>query len=71
MGKLPEKFLEYAIMYKTLLNRIKILKKRKQNAQEKEIDEIELKIQNYHLEQLKIKKCFRIIFLMKVNHSWE
>jgi len=34
------------------------LKKRKQNVEEKEIDEIELKIQNYHLEQLKIKNMF-------------
>ena len=58
MGELPEKFPEYAIMYKTLSNQIKILKKRKQNAQEIEIDEIKLKIQNYHLEQLKIKNMF-------------
>ena len=58
MGELPEKFPEYIIMYKTLSNQIKTLKKRKQNAQEKEIDEIELKIQNYHLELLKIKKMF-------------
>ena len=62
MGKLPEKFPEYAIMYKTLLNQIKILKKRKQNAQEKEIDEIELKIKNYHLEQLKIKNVSGLFF---------
>ena len=71
MGKLPEKFPEYAIMYKTLLNQIKILKKRKQNAQEKEIDEIELKIQNYHLEKLKIKKMFPDYFFDEINHSWE
>ncbi|MDH3341482.1 MAG: hypothetical protein OEL84_09415 [Nitrosopumilus sp.] len=56
MGELPEKFPEYVIMYKTLSNQIKTLEKRKQNGQEK--DEIEQKIQNYHLELLKIKKMF-------------
>ena len=56
MGELPEKFPEYVIMYKTLSNQIKTWEKRKQNGQEK--DEIEQKIQNYHLELLKIKKMF-------------
>jgi len=58
MKELPEKFPEYSIMYKTLSTQIKTLKKRKQNAREKETGEIELKIQNYHLELLKIKKMF-------------
>ncbi|QLH06635.1 hypothetical protein [Nitrosopumilus ureiphilus] len=58
MGELPKKFPEYAIMYKTLSNQIKTLEKRKENAQEKERDEIELKIQNYHLKLSKIKKTF-------------
>lgn len=58
MGELPKKFPEYAIMYKTLSNQIKTLEKRKENAPEKERDEIELKIQNYHFELSKIKKTF-------------
>ena len=58
MVKLPEKFPEYSIMYKTLSNQIKTLEKRKENAIKVEVEEIELKIQNYHSELSKIKKMF-------------
>ncbi len=58
MSKLPEKFPEYLIMYKTLSKQIKQLEKRKENSQESEIDEIQLKIQSYHTELNKIKKMF-------------
>jgi prefoldin subunit 5 len=58
MNKLPEKFPEYSIMYKTLSKQIKDLEKRKENAQENEIDEMRLKIQSYQTELNKIKKMF-------------
>jgi len=65
MSKLPEKFPEYSIMYKTLSKQIKALEKRKEQAQEKEIKEIELKIQNYQTELNKIKKMFPDNFFEK------
>ncbi len=58
MSKLPEKFPEYLIMCKTLSKQINQLEKRKENAQESEIDEIQLKIQSYQAELNKIKKMF-------------
>ncbi len=58
MSKLPEKFPEYSIMYKTLSKQINELKKRKTNAQESEIKKRELKIQSYQVEINKIKKMF-------------
>ncbi len=58
MSKLPKKFPEYLIMCKTLSNQINQLEKRKENAQESEIDEIQLKIQSYQAELNKIKKMF-------------
>ena len=65
MSKLPEKFPEYSIMYKILSKQIKALEKRKEKAQEKEIKEIELKIQNYQTELNKIKKMFPDNFFEK------
>ncbi len=58
MSKLPEKFPEYSIMYKTLSKQIKELEKRKDNTQESEIQKIQLKIQRYQTELNKIKKMF-------------
>ncbi len=58
MSKLPEKFPEYSIMYKTLSKRIKELEKRKEDIQESKIEEIYLKIQDYQTELNKIKKMF-------------
>ncbi len=57
MSKLPEKFPEYSIMYKTLSKKIIELEKIK-NTQESEMDEIQLKIQNYQNELNKIRKMF-------------
>ena len=56
MSELPEKFPEYSIMYKTLSKKITELEKIKENTQE--IDEIQLKIQNYQNELNKIRKMF-------------
>jgi len=58
MSKLPEKFPEYSIMYKTLSKQIKELEKRKENSQESEIEKIQLKIKSYQTELNKIKKMF-------------
>jgi hypothetical protein len=57
MSKLPEKFPEYSIMYKTLSKKIIELEKIK-NTQESEIDEIQLKIQNYQNELNRIEEMF-------------
>ena len=58
MSKLPEKFPEYLIMYKTLSKKIIELEKIKENTQESEMHEIQLKIQNYQNELNKIRKMF-------------
>lgn len=58
MSKLPEKFPEYSIMYKTLSKQIKALEKIKENTPKIRVKEIELKIQNYQTELNKIKKMF-------------
>lgn len=58
MSKLPEKFPEYLIMYKTLSKKVKELKVKKDNTQENEIYEIQLKIHNYQNELNKIEKMF-------------
>ena len=59
MGKeLPENFPEFSIMYKTLTNQIKILKKTLEEKQGEDKEEIQLKINNYELEIEKIKKKF-------------
>jgi len=57
MNKLPEKFPEYSIMYKTLSKQIKELKERKASTQESEIEK-QSKIQSYQTELNKIKKMF-------------
>ncbi len=58
MSKLPERFPEYLIMYKTLSKQIKELEKRKEVSKESETKEIQLKIQSYQTELNKIKKMF-------------
>jgi hypothetical protein len=59
MGEeLPENFPEFSIMYKTLTSQINKMKKDKENLKDKEREEIELKIQTYELEIVKIKKKF-------------
>ena len=59
MGEeLPENFPEFSIMYKTLTNQINRMKKDKENLKDKEREDMELKIQTYQLEIVKIKKKF-------------
>ncbi|MDH5430356.1 MAG: hypothetical protein OEW78_00530 [Nitrosopumilus sp.] len=58
MVELPENFPEYSIMYKTLLNQIKILEKSKENTQGKDREILQSKIKKYQLEIIKIKKMF-------------
>ena len=59
MGEeLPENFPEFSIMYKTLTNQINRMKKVKESLKDKEKEEMELKIQTYQLEIVKIKKKF-------------
>ena len=58
MNKLPEKFPEYSIMYKTLSKQIKELEKKKKDTQESEIESIQLKIKSYQTELDKIRKMF-------------
>jgi hypothetical protein len=55
MSKLPEKFPEYLIMYKTLSKKIIELEKSKENTLE---SETQLKIQNFQNKLNKIKKMF-------------
>jgi len=57
MSKLPEKFPEYSIMYKTLSKKIIELEKIK-NTNENEMHDIQLKIQNYQNELNRIKTMF-------------
>jgi len=59
MGEeLPENFPEFSILYKTLTSQVNKMKKDKENLKDKEREEIELKIQTYELEIVKIKKKF-------------
>ena len=58
MGKLPEKFPEYSIIYKTISKKIKELEERKKNTQEKELEEIQLMIQKYQSELSRIRNMF-------------
>ena len=53
MVKLPEKFPEYSIMYKTISKQIKLLENTKGDLEENTI-----KIQNYQRELDKIKEKF-------------
>ena len=70
MSKLPEKFPEYSIMYKTISNQIRILEKTKENAEENKINEIQDKIKNYQTELNKIKKMFpENFFDDKIDYS--
>jgi len=58
MSKLPEKFPEYSIMYKTLSKKIIELEKIKKNVHKSEMNEMQLKIQNYQNELNKIREMF-------------
>ena len=63
MGELPEKFPEYSIMYNTLSKQIKSLEQRKEKVRGGEKEEIELKIQRYESEKIRIEKMFPDNFL--------
>lgn len=54
MSKLPEKFPEYLIMYKTLTKKISELKKLENSESEKSME----KIKKYELERIKIISMF-------------
>ena len=69
MGKLPKKFPEYSIMYKTILKQIKQLEKTELNSQEK--NENRLKIQRYQVELNKIKKKFPENYFDEIDYSCE
>ncbi|QDI88197.1 hypothetical protein Nisw_00940 [Candidatus Nitrosopumilus sp. SW] len=58
MAKLPEKFPEYSIMYKTISNQIKNLEKQKEDASKENILELDAKITKYQEELDRIKKMF-------------
>ena len=59
MSKLPKKFPEYSIMYKTLNKKIQDLKYKKTQTQDKStINEIQLNIERYQKEIDKIKSIF-------------
>ena len=69
MSRLPEKFPEYSIMYKTILKQIKQLEKTEPSLQEK--NENELKIQRYKVELNKIKKKFPENYFYEIDYSCE
>jgi peptidoglycan hydrolase CwlO-like protein len=59
MSKLPKKFPEYSIMYKTLNKKIQDLKYKKTQTQDKStINEMQLNIERYQKEIDKIKSIF-------------
>lgn len=60
MKKLPEKFPEYLIMYKTLSEQIK---KMKNTSEQYQTEDAKSKIKNYKLEMNKIKEMFPDNFL--------
>ncbi len=64
MKKLPEKFPEYLIMYRTLSEQIKKIEK---NAEQHETNEVETKIKKYKLEMNNIKEMFPENFFDKFD----
>ena len=58
MSKLPKKFPEYSIMYKTISKQIAKLEKRKESIANDDLKKIESKIQKYQIELDKIKDMF-------------
>ena len=58
MSKLPKKFPEYSIMYKTISKQIAKLEKRKESTANDDLKKIESKIQKYQVELDKIKDMF-------------
>ena len=58
MNKLPKKFPEYLIMYKTLTKKILDLKNEKEKLQNSEAEKIQNQIEKYELERTKIINIF-------------
>jgi len=58
MNKLPKKFPEYLIMYKTLTKKILNLKDEKEKSQNSELEKTQNKIKKYELERTKIMNMF-------------
>ncbi|MFB5628348.1 MAG: hypothetical protein ACE5RF_03985 [Nitrosarchaeum sp.] len=58
MNKLPKKFPEYVIMYKTLTKKILELKNEKVKTKNLESEKIEEKIRKYESERIKISNMF-------------
>lgn len=58
MNKLPKKFPEYLIMYRTLTKKIQDLKGEKIKLENSELEKIQNKIKNYELERMKIINMF-------------
>lgn len=58
MNKLPKKFPEYLIMYKTLTKKILDLKNEKEKVQNSEAEKIQNQIEKYELERIKIVNMF-------------
>ena len=58
MSKLPKKFPEYSIMYKTLTKKILELEQEKKSAKKEMISNIQKSIDSYNLEKEKIRKMF-------------
>ena len=67
MEELPENFPEYSIMYKTLTKQIKTLEQKKEKMQKINVEEIELKIQRYESEKIRIEKMFPDNFFKEIN----
>ena len=67
MVELPENFPEFSIMYKTLSKQIKNLEKSLDKKQGKEREEIQVKIENYKSEIIKIKEKFPENFFEELN----
>lgn len=58
MSKLPEKFPEYLIMYKTLTKKISDLKEKEAKLENSGLEKIQDKIKKYELERTKIMSMF-------------
>ena len=58
MNKLPKKFPEYLIMYRTLTKKILDLKDEKEKLQNLEAEKNQNKIEKYELERTKIINMF-------------
>lgn len=68
MSRLPKKFPEYSIMYKTIIEKIKSLEKEKK-SKPKEVNRIQELIDDYVLEKEKIKKMFPENFFENLENN--